>query len=319
MADEAAEGQVESGVQDTNTAQETPDAAEQAVTQEISTAGETAPATETEQAADENSGGKQEQEALAVEPALYRRAVLAGLDDEAIADLGTPAAVERAITLLESRRPPDGARADAKEAKGQAPQEQKTPEVKDPEWKLPPMDEVHESIVGALKQVPQYVAEYVKAQLSRQNPEVANLKTQLEEMSGYVSAVQRERTDAEVDRYVSSLGPEWEKTFGKGSVDDLDPKGEGMKNRAKLLDRAFVEAKVAMESGNRPPSLAKCLELAKATLFREQAAKQERIKLLKTAKSAKGVLLAKPSNKPGVPGVDDAEKQVLEKIQNAIG
>jgi hypothetical protein len=319
MAEEAAEAQVESNAQDTSVAQETPDATEQAVTKEISTAGETAPAAEAEQVADETSGDKQEQEALAVEPALYRRAVLAGLDDEAIADLGTPAAVERAITLLESHRPPDGAKGDAKEADGRPQKEQAASEVKDPEWKLPPMDDVHESITTALKMVPQYVSEYVKAQLSRQNPEVAGLKDQLKGMSEYVSMVQQERTDADVDRYVSGLGAEWEKTFGKGSVDDLDPNSDGMKNRAKLYDRALVEAKVAAASGKRPPSLLKCLELARSSLFREQSAKQERIKLLKTAKSAKGVLLAKPSNKSGTPGVDDAEKQVLEKIKSAIG
>ena len=121
-----------------------------------------------------------------------------------------------------------------------------------------------------------------------------------------------------MDRYVAGLGAEWEKTFGKGTVEELDPNSDGMKNRIKLYDRALVEARVAVASGQRAPSLQKCLELAKSSLFREQAAKQERIKLLKTAKSSKGVMLAKPSNKAGTPGVDDAEKTVLEKIQSVI-
>jgi hypothetical protein len=313
MADETAEAQVESPAG--TPAPETPDAAEQSVLSEIDKAG--SGSAETEKAADENSGGSEQEQGLQVDPDLFVRAIHAGLSKDDVIAIGNDAALERTIALLESRPAPDGAPAEEKPAQEAA--QQKPPEIKLPEWK-PKLDDIADPIVAALNDVPTYVEGVIKAYMAHQNPEVAAMREELEGFRNHFREEQQARTDAEVDSWVAKQGPEMESVFGKGSLEDLDRNSDGFKNRSKLYDRALIEAKVAIASGKRPPPLEKLLDTAKAVLFQKQVASQERKKVLLKAKASKGVLLAKPSNRPGIPGEDEdaKEKRVLAEMQNTI-
>lgn len=313
----------ENATQETAGAEGPVDSAEQAVTEQIesaeSGAGESTEGT-TEVAEDSGSEGTPAAEEKVpdlteVDPALFERAIKAGMSYEDVLTFA-PSGLERAIAWAESRGPVNDPKAnDVKPAQEQS--QPKADEVVEPEWKLPDgMEEVDDRIVAALKGVPDYVkamlASQIKAQMSQLNPEVSGLKT-------YIQQMENRRLTESVDRFCSAQGTEWEKVYGKGGADDLDPKSDGFNKRNLLVQEADRQRRAYIDRGEPVPSEQKLFAKAQAILFAEQAASAERKKVFLKAKSAKGAILAKPSNRSSIPSEDDSERAVLEKIESAIG
>jgi hypothetical protein len=287
------------------------------VTPEISGADETASATENADSGDDKNSASEateSEQSLAVDPAVFARAIRAGLSEDDVVELGSEAAVMRTVTLLESRRGEsnDTRPGEVKEAAVADGGEKAKLEAKAPEWKLD-LPDVDENIVRALNSVPEYVKAFVEAQLSRLSPDQTAMKQQVEKMSQYVQSLEQQRVTSEVDSWVAAQGQDWEKILGKGSIEDLDQNGEAAKARQALFREAKVQEQALLATGKRP-SIKDCLDRARAVLHPKQVERSAQKKLLLKAKSAKGTMLARPSNRPGVPGIDDAEKEIIAKI-----
>ena len=256
-----------------------------------------------------------EVEYLEIQPALFGRAMRAGMSEDEITGFGSADELERSVSLLESHtRSSDTSASDepAKETQGKA------TEVALPEWKPELGEDIEPSIAKALQGVPDYVGRHLEAALAPVLQERKQLGEKLAQMEQFVVSQQNAANCAKLDNFVTGLGDEGKGLYGEGDVDTLDPDSAGFKARAALDQKVNMLRDSYYRTGQRPPSDKKLLQEAHTLMHPEAIEKRGRQKVLRLAKRSKGAVVSRPSARGSRGGTEaSAEKKVLDDF-NAI-
>ena len=147
--------------------------------------------------------------------------------------------------------------------------------------------------------------------------ELTTLRQLAESQQQAVHAASSREEDRAYDGFLATLGDEWKSTFGKGAVQELDPKSAEMQNRLRVLDMARVIEAGYRARGLQPPPRDELYQAGLGATFGHQARQIARKEVSNGVKRRAAQTVARPTSNLPVRAPEDVAASRVDEWRRA--
>ena len=258
---------------------------------------------------EEEEAPAEESEEPQIDPQLLRHAQDLGLDAETF---GTPEQLEQACVVLD-RRAMDMGRKILEQ--GQRPAESSPTQEPRPQPRPQPLGDVE--IPPALDG-----DEYGESMVKWSKDMVATVRALQQRnmlLEQHLAGQRQQALEAEVDRFVQEMGPEWASIFGEGPTGEMDPNSPAWQNRNQAVVQAeHLAASYGQMGHRRPPNLRVLLERAARGEWFQHANKVARQKFTEQATDRRKRHTIPPTQREGKDAIPHGRERAIRGVMQRM-
>ena len=139
----------------------------------------------------------------------------------------------------------------------------------------------------------------------------AALKTQHDQVVGFLKAREVREFKARFDGAVAELGETWKDVFGEGSGDDLNPRGAHYRNRQRVSQEMDAIEAGYKHTGQKVPGESQLFKRAVRALYGDRTKKEVVKELNKKLGDREKSMSSRPTNREHLNSMSDTQRATM--------